>query len=139
MNNIKSFDANNKHLIELIKMKILKLKEQLSSSHSNKGGNTPRVSDDQLSSNQMQPKHTTFQTVVENTEMSEEQGFGDVGERPLFELQFNIYYTKYDLISIPVFTYIVPKTDEDVILMNGPTDMGEFEFGKPVFIAKLTS
>lgn len=65
--------------------------------------------------------------------------FGDVGERPLFELQFNIFYTKYDFVTFSIFTYLVPKTDEDVKMLHSPRDASEFEFEKSIFIGKLTS
>lgn len=50
--------------------------------------------------------------------MSEETGFLNESERPLFELQFNIYYTKYDFVTITVFTYITPRTEDDINASN---------------------
>jgi hypothetical protein len=60
-------------------------------------------------------------------------------ETKIFELQFNIFYTKYDYVSISVFTYITPKGQEDIGSIKKMEDLGEIELNKPIFIGKLTS
>ena len=61
-------------------------------------------------------------------------------ERPFFELQFNIYYTKYDFVPINILTYIAPKCEEDIQSFNSPrTQNYRDQINKPIFIGKLTS
>lgn len=76
---------------------------------------------------------------IQETVQSEEPLLEVNWETRLFELQFNIYYTKYDFVSLSIFTYITPKGEEDIGSLDLQADLGEFQFNQPVFIGKLTS
>jgi hypothetical protein len=55
--------------------------------------------------------------------------FEDAGDRPLFQLQFNIYYTEYEFVSFQEFVYIAPKSDDDIAAINVHRDPGNIELG----------